>query len=174
MAGGDAFEGGYYNHYTSTIAMPTGNGYRVPAVYIVSQDGNLNATNAVDYYYVSDLEVDNSEYSITITPNMPLVDPSVCSVGLKENAGNSIAGISQNFPNPFNATSVVKVNLNKAEQITLNVMNSVGQVVATQTVKGTVGSNELTIDAANLSNGVYFYSVVAGDSKVTRKMTIVK
>ncbi|MDP2387241.1 MAG: T9SS type A sorting domain-containing protein [Bacteroidota bacterium] len=179
MSAFDAAEGGYYNHYTSPIVMPTGTGYRIPAVYISSQDGNLNATNAIDYNYISDLEIANTEYTETIVSNTNLVsDQNICvdvnTVGIKQVAGTLISGVSQNFPNPFSASSTVKVNLNKSENITLNVMNNIGQVVATQTVKGNAGSNELTIDAANLSNGIYFYSVIAGDSKVTRKMTIVK
>ncbi|MDP2387242.1 MAG: T9SS type A sorting domain-containing protein [Bacteroidota bacterium] len=177
MSAFDAAEGGYYNHYTSTISMPTGTGYRIPAVYISSQDGNLNLLNPIDYNYINDMEINNTEYTETIVANTNIIsDQLLCVnvVGLKEVAGTSISGVSQNFPNPFTTNSTVKVNLNKSENITLNVMNNIGQVVATQTVKGNAGSNELTVDAANLSNGVYFYSVIAGNSKVTRKMTIVK
>jgi hypothetical protein len=64
--------------------------------------------------------------------------------------------------------------LKKSEVITVSVTNTIGQVVATKVVKGTAGNNEITLESANLESGIYFYSVVAGDAKVTRKMSIVK
>jgi hypothetical protein len=34
------------------------------------------------------------------------------------------------------------------------------------------GSHELDIDATELNTGVYFYTVRAGNSKITRKMIV--
>ena len=82
--------------------------------------------------------------------------------------------VSQNFPIPFATTSVINVTLNKSEVITVNVTNLAGQVVLSKVIKGNAGVNEITVDAVNLESGIYFYNVVAGDSKVTRKMSVVK
>ena len=171
----DAAEGGYYLYQTSEKAMPSANGFTIPTIYISSSDGSQNATNAVDYNYISDLEVLNSEYTETSALNTS--PTQVCATALPVGIANSSAtvnSVSQNFPNPFATTSVINVTLNKAEVIAVNITNLAGQVVLSKVVKGNAGVNEITVDAASLESGIYFYSVIAGDSKVTRKMSVVK
>lgn len=171
----DAVENAFYLHQTSEIVMPSACGYTIPTIYISSSDGSQNATNAIDYNYITDLEICNNTYTnpAGITNGVPF-NQTYWIVGVKENKTESISGVSQNFPNPFTGTTAFNVNLKKSEVITVNVTTTIGQVVATKVVKGTTGINEITIDATNLESGIYFYTVVAGDSKVTRKMSIVK
>jgi hypothetical protein len=172
----DAAEGGFYLYQTSEIAMPNANGFTIPMIYISSSDGSQNATNAVDYNYISDIELLNSEYTETLPSNVSPTQvcvPGVLPVGIASNVSNSNS-VSQNFPNPFASTSIINVTLNKAELITVNVTNLAGQVVLSKVVKGNTGVNEITVDAASLESGIYFYNVNAGDLKVTRKMSVVK
>ena len=171
----DAAEGGYYLYSTSEIAMPNANGFVIPTIYISSSDGSQNATNAVDYNYISDLEVLNSDYTVSLPGNVSPTTDCITSLPIGiANASATVNSVSQNFPNPFATTSVINVTLNKSEVITVNVTNLAGQVVLSKVVKGNAGVNEITVDAANLESGIYFYNVVAGDSKVTRKMSVVK
>jgi len=171
----DAVENAFYLHQTSEIVMPSACGFTIPTMYISSSDGSQNATNAVDYNYITDMEICNTAYTEPVgLMNGTAVDPAYWYVGVKENKSESISGVSQNFPNPFNGTTAFNVNLKKSEVITVTVTNTIGQVVATKVVKGTAGNNEITLEATNLESGIYFYSVVAGSSKVTRKMSIVK
>ena len=179
----DAVENAFYLHQTSEIVMPISGGFTIPTIYISSSDGSQNATNAIDYNYISDMEILNTEYTITggsntapttvFVPNEDVVN-CPAGVGVKEVTNGAITSVSQNFPNPFNGSTSFNVNLNKSEVITVNVTNSIGQVVATKVVKGNVGVNEISLESTNLESGIYFYSVVAGDAKVTRKMSIVK
>jgi len=161
---------GFWWMVASDRAMPTATGYRIPATYSDSRNGGYSSLTTLDVYYVDDLEIENTEYTETIAS----WDPNFCSVGIKEVAGTTISNVGQNFPNPFTGTTTINVNLTKAETVTLNVTNSIGQVVATKVVKGTAGKNEITVDGSSLTAGIYFYTVVAGDSKVTRKMSVVK
>lgn len=180
----DAVENAFYLHSTSEIVMPSANGFTIPTIYISSSDNSQNATNAIDYNYIVDMEILNNEYTLPAfaantaptTVFVPNEDVANCpaGVGVKDITNGAIAGVSQNFPNPFNGTSTFNVNLNKSEVITVNVTNSIGQVVATKVVKGNAGNNEITLEAASLESGIYFYSVIAGDAKVTRKMSVVK
>jgi hypothetical protein len=81
--------------------------------------------------------------------------------------------VSQNFPNPFKNTSVVTVKLEKATDLSLEVFNLTGQkVYEINNGKVGAGSHTLTIDASNLSSGVYFYTVFAGEDAVTKKMIV--
>jgi hypothetical protein len=171
----DAAEGGFYLHQTSEIVMPSANGFTIPTIYISSSDGSQNATNGVDFNYISDLEILNSEYTVTLPGNVsPTTDCiTTLPIGIA-NASATVNSVSQNYPNPFATTSVINVTLTKSEVITVNVTNLAGQVVLSKAVKGNAGVNEITVDAASLESGIYFYNVTAGDSKVTRKMSVVK
>ncbi len=95
-------------------------------------------------------------------------------VGIKENE-KQIAEIvvSQNFPNPFSEMSTVRVNLRKQADLSLEVFSLLGQkVYEIKVANAKVGLNTLTIKAKGLSPGIYFYSVKAGGSSVTKKMIV--
>ncbi len=95
-------------------------------------------------------------------------------VGVNENTELiSRVDVAQNYPNPFNTTSVVKVKLEQKANLSLQVTSLTGQVVY-EINKGGVntGVHSITIDASNLTAGVYFYTVKAGESSVTKKMIV--
>jgi len=160
---------GFWWMVAADRAQSTGTGYRIPATYSDSRNGGYSSLTTLDVYYVDDLEIENTEY----TEAIPSWNAG-CTIGIKEVAGTTISNVGQNYPNPFTGSTTVNVSLTKSETVTLNVTNSIGQVVATKVVKGTAGKNEITIDGTSLTAGIYFYTVVAGDSKVTRKMSVVK
>ena len=81
--------------------------------------------------------------------------------------------VSQNFPNPFTSTSIVQVNLRQATELSLDVVNMMGQkVYSINTGMGKAGLNTMTIDGSNLTPGIYFYTVRAGESAITKKMIV--
>ena len=81
--------------------------------------------------------------------------------------------VSSNYPNPFNGKTMVDVNLVKGSDVTIEVSNMVGQVLSVTTYESLkTGANTLTIDASNLSKGVYIYKVKAGNDSVTHTMTV--
>ena len=87
--------------------------------------------------------------------------------------GISQCEISQNFPNPFNEVTYVDVTLNKASNVSLEVYTLTGQkVVANDCGLKSIGNHTLKIDGSQLTTGVYFYTVTAGQNKVTRKMMV--
>ena len=83
--------------------------------------------------------------------------------------------LSQNYPNPFNPTTVIKYQIAKTSDVSLKVYNSIGQEVA-ELVKGTAepGTYKVQFDARNLSSGVYFYKLKAGDFVTVKKMVVMK
>lgn len=83
--------------------------------------------------------------------------------------------VGQNFPNPFNESSNVIVYLSKPGDITLEIRNTTGALVHTQSYDGLLrGNHNLEINANNLKSGVYNYSVIAGGSRVTKTMMVTK
>ncbi|MDR3666796.1 MAG: T9SS type A sorting domain-containing protein [Ignavibacteriaceae bacterium] len=84
--------------------------------------------------------------------------------------------VSQNFPNPFNPSTVINYQLPQSSYVSLKVYNSLGQEVATL-VNGFIsaGTHDVQFNASNLSSGVYFYVIKAGDSFFqTKKMMLIK
>lgn len=83
--------------------------------------------------------------------------------------------LSQNYPNPFNPTTEINFTLPKAGNITLTVYNILGAEVA-KLVNGFMeaGKHSVKFDAANLSSGVYLYTIKADNFTSTRKMIVTK
>ncbi|HUL44285.1 MAG TPA: T9SS type A sorting domain-containing protein [Bacteroidota bacterium] len=94
----------------------------------------------------------------------------------------------QNFPNPFNPTTVIQFDLPQPSIVTLRVYNILGQEVATLVDNELMqdGFQEVTFDAHQYASGIYFYhftasSIPSDDNgnksstiSFTKKMILVK
>jgi hypothetical protein len=87
-------------------------------------------------------------------------------------------GLSQNYPNPFNPETKIKYQIppgSRAENVTLIVYDASGREAAVLLNQNQpAGEHEVTFNGSNLSSGVYFYSLQAGEFKQTRKMVLIK
>jgi hypothetical protein len=85
--------------------------------------------------------------------------------------------LSQNYPNPFNPETAIRYQLSEAQFVNLTVFNLLGQPVATL-VNGQqpAGFYQLVFNpaASQLTTGVYFYRLQAGDYSQIRKMIFMK
>ena len=83
--------------------------------------------------------------------------------------------LSQNYPNPFNPSTVINYQLPVNSYVTLKVFDVIGNEVATLVnQEKPAGSYEVTFDASNLTSGVYFYELHAGDFRSIKKLMLVK
>lgn len=74
--------------------------------------------------------------------------------------------LSQNFPNPFNPSTLITFNLAEASKVRLSIFNVLGQEVSLLLDEDlAAGSHEVTFDASTvpggLMSGVYFYKIEA-------------
>jgi len=83
--------------------------------------------------------------------------------------------LSQNYPNPFNAETNIGFALAEEGNVTLVVYDLAGRLVATL-VDGydQAGEHTVTWDASDVSSGIYFYKLTAGDYTETKRMMLVK
>ena len=83
--------------------------------------------------------------------------------------------LSQNYPNPFNPETQISYTIAKPGHVKLAVYNVLGQKVATLVDEYKAASTyRVTFDASNLTSGVYFYRLEAGDFAKTMKMMLLR
>ena len=144
-----------YMGTASYYAFVDGDNYLVPFAY---QD--MDPTDPglpVQYKYIKDFMFKNSEF----------VNPGVSKIE------NTVAGVSQNFPNPFSGVSQVEVSLAKSAKVSLEVYNIVGQKVYEIPARNLgEGTHTFQINATSLKSGIYTYSVIANGERTTRKMMV--
>jgi hypothetical protein len=82
--------------------------------------------------------------------------------------------LSQNYPNPFNPTTKIKISIPQAgQEWKLNIYNVTGQLV--QSFSGVAtGFDVVDWNASNVSSGVYFYKLTAGEFSATKKAVLLK
>lgn len=80
-----------------------------------------------------------------------------------------------NYPNPFNASTVIPFYLPRTGLITLNVYNLRGELVS-ELVNTTMdaGYHKVSFNPGELPSGMYLYQLKAMHFQSTRKLTIVK
>ena len=91
--------------------------------------------------------------------------------------------LEQNYPNPFNPSTSIKFSIPNEEFVSLKVFNSLGEEVAEllNETKPT-GNYSVSFNASQLSSGVYFYQLIAGNPSTgsgqgfveTKKMLLMK
>ncbi len=81
----------------------------------------------------------------------------------------------QNFPNPFNASTIIQYNLPSASDVTIEIYDILGRNVETL-VQGEqpAGYHQVTWNADDASSGMYFYKIQASEFAETRKMLLLK
>lgn len=83
--------------------------------------------------------------------------------------------LSQNYPNPFNPTTTINFKVPVNGHVTLKVFDMSGREAAT-IVDGFVqtGLHQVTIEAADLASGLYFYQLKAGSFTDVKKFVVLK
>jgi len=81
----------------------------------------------------------------------------------------------QNFPNPFNASTMIRFGLPTAADVEIAIYNILGQKVATLvSAKQPPGKYEVQWDASGMASGVYLYQLKASEYVKTRKLVYMK
>jgi hypothetical protein len=90
-------------------------------------------------------------------------------------SGPKVFSLTQNFPNPFNSTTVIKYTVPNQSMVTIKLYNSIGQEVMTlvKEVKD-IGTYQVSLNASKLSSGVYIYQMTAGNFVSSKKLILLR
>jgi len=92
--------------------------------------------------------------------------------GINELSNNGLT-LSQNTPNPFGTVSAVNYELAKESNVTFTVYDVTGRVVMNNALGNVAtGAHTVNLNAADFGKGVYFYSITANGTTLSRKMVI--
>lgn len=83
--------------------------------------------------------------------------------------------LDQNYPNPFNPSTTINFSVPVEAFVTLDVYNAIGQKVASLVNEAkSAGNYKVDFNASNLTSGIYFYKINAGNFTETKKMILMK
>lgn len=148
---------------------------------ITDLDGNytLHVSNKLFNYNVGtgQLPLNYYYYSIIAHPGQTDVNFNftLTDVEQDQSAIPNEFSLMQNFPNPFNPSTVIKYTLPIRSMVSLTLYNVLGREVTTlvNEVKE-AGKYDIDFNGSSLTSGVYFYRLQAGSFVQTRKMILLK
>ncbi|MCW5896196.1 MAG: T9SS type A sorting domain-containing protein [Bacteroidetes bacterium] len=83
--------------------------------------------------------------------------------------------LRQNYPNPFNPNTVITYDVAVSSRVLMSLYDALGREVRTLLdEEKTAGSYQIQFDASDLSTGVYYYQLRAGEFVETRKLIFLK
>jgi hypothetical protein len=144
--------------YQGSDFVPAANEWRLETIDLTPYVGTSNLLvkfrNVNDYeniLYIDDINV--LETTVGIIKNNSFTDLEI-------------------FPNPANDAALVKVYSSVAEKTSLNLINSLGQLVISKEVAMVNGENSFEISTADLANGVYLLDITTSNGKTTKKLVV--
>lgn len=152
---GTAAEADCYFHYMSDVILSDNGTYTVPITEI---DRTNDPVNNITLNYLK---------GITFTDADFVTNPGF------EGTIENIVSVSQNRPNPFSGSTSIDVNLDKSSELSIEIINLTGQKVHEMNygVKAS-GVHTINLNGSTFARGIYFYTVKAGNSSVTKKMIV--
>ena len=80
----------------------------------------------------------------------------------------------QNHPNPFNGYTTISYTLTKPGYVAIKIFDIIGNEVAEIINENkSIGDYRLQFNAGELSEGIYYYSMMFNDDIQTKKMIVI-
>ncbi len=147
---------------TTSAFVPTATQWRVEEVDLSSYTGNAQVLVRFSGVsnYGNNAYVDNVNLSI------------VSVAGINDNVSTGKVNI---FPNPFNESTTLSIELNANSSFKYEIYNILGDVVYSETEANySAGSYSFNIDGNGLNAGIYFVKIQINKELVTKKITITR
>jgi hypothetical protein len=130
-------------------------------VVVIKADGS-------SFQEIGHFTQDTWERIIDLIPNDGTVD-------VEDNKMPHEFVLYDNYPNPFNPVTTIQFAIPAAQHVNLRVYDAIGKQVAELVNEyKSAGDYKIQFNAANLSSGVYFYTMKAGSFAITKKLVLMK
>ena len=146
--------------------------FSIPIEYI-SED---IPENAIIQIALSDSTGDAQSATIGSWAILDDLEFSGVATSVEDNNRNRIEySLNNNYPNPFNPSTTISYSIRNDGYATLSVFDVLGNEVA-QLENGykSAGNYSYSFDASELTSGIYFYRIQAGDFVETKKMILLR
>ena len=156
----------YTDKFDLTTGQPAGGVYSGTGVSLEDNVYSFDPTEAgtgehtITYSFIDENECENSADH--------LIYVGEC-LGISEVINGVFIEI---FPNPSNGNFTVKLQSSKNEELELNVFNSLGSVVYSETDIQFTNSFSRTIDLEGNPEGLYFVKLSSGETNYVKKIII--
>lgn len=148
----------------TTVGFISGNGTTTEIKEYSYADKNLTAGNY--NYRLKQIDF-NGQFEYSNVVNVEIIAPAKFE-------------LAQNFPNPFNPSTMISFGLAVDSKVKISVYNLLGEQVALLLNSNlTAGNHNVSFDAKSLNSGVYFYKLEANgidgqNFSSTKKMILTK
>ncbi len=83
--------------------------------------------------------------------------------------------LNQNYPNPFNPTTTITYQIPHSELVNIKIYDALGREIQTLVNENkNAGNYSISFNGVNLSSGIYFYKLKAGNFTSIKKMVLMK
>ena len=165
-----------YQIYVSNDSIAWDKLLDVPANSLADADTTLKSPPTARYVKLVITQVDSATNQ-TIISELEVYGSESLSTSVARPAEPHLSSfvLSQNYPNPYNPTTVIMYDLPTPSMVSLKVFDILGREVATLVNEQQHnGSHIITFDGTNLSSGIYFYQLQAGRNRKVMKMMLLK
>ena len=133
-------------------------------------DGNTGTGLITNHTYIN-----GGSYTITC-----VVEDTVCNsfdtatfnvqmtIGVTENELSRSLNI---FPNPSTGEFTIAFDLEKAQDITISVVDALGREISNEIIARAEGATQHKLDLTNQARGLYFVKITAGENTIVKKIT---
>lgn len=144
----------------------------IQAKYWDDQTSSWIAINNVSV----DAAVNSVTFSSSEIPNYIIITAdNITSINNENESKPKEFSLKQNYPNPFNPSTVIEFSLVEPADVELNIYNILGQKISTLVDKPLgEGIYKYQFDASNFVSGIYFYEIKTDNSRIVKKMNLLK
>lgn len=131
-------------------------------------------------YLALRIKSNDAEYAIRTGGGWSFITSPKDSIGyilpVKDNPEIALDySLGQNYPNPFNPTTIIEYSVANTGNVVLKIYDILGREVETLVnEQKQAGNYRVEFNANNLSSGIYFYTMRAGNYVNTKKLIVLK
>ncbi|MBI4649502.1 MAG: T9SS type A sorting domain-containing protein [Bacteroidia bacterium] len=147
-----------YDQYTGTLIFEGEDTSHVKRLYLINSSTGEIISNSLLNSHVVDFQCDNTKFAKDF----------YTSVVEKKATVNNLTI----YPNPNNGTFQLTFSTEKPQNITVQLINELGQVLLSENYPGFNGNYSQNIDVSKYSAGIYKIVVNSGDRTYTEKVMV--